>query len=222
MTIITKYHEDLDQVISNFIPFTNPDFYVVWNHPKYPEENLKSQIIWDTNINIQFPNEIGETDPYRFIATTNFTYKTWMFPGLNAVDNNDGPLIHRINFCPNLLSIDDENYMLDRWYEVPTCMPFEEFENNLVKGLIKPDRSRENWDWLPISGGVSGYWSDVSANVSGELLTTSISGDPVYLTTSDGDILLINKTGYLPNGMSNLDYFQYYLDSLSGNLSGCF
>ncbi len=222
MTIVTKLHEDMDQIISNFIPFTNPDFYVVWPNPKNPAINLKSQIVWNTDMNIQFPNEITENDPYRFTATTTFTYKTWMFPGLDAISNNDGPLIHRINFCPNLLSIEDGNYMLDRWYDVPTCMSFDSFQQSVVCGLIKTDNDRDNWDFLPMSGGISGYWSDVSANVSGMVLGTEISGDPTYLVTDEGDLLLINNIGYLPAGMSELDYYQYYLDTISGDLSACF
>lgn len=221
MDIVTKYHEDLDQIMCNFIPFTNPDFYVVWPHPKWPNLFLKSQIVWDSNINVQFPNEIAETDPYRFVASTTFTFKTWIFPGLSQIDESDGPLIHRINFCPNLLSVDDENFMLDRWYHVPTCMSFDDFQGNVVCGLIKQDEGRDNWDWLPMSGGVSGYWSDISANVSGMVLGTHISGDPAFLTTSEGSILLINEIGYLPAGMSELNYYEYYLDTISGDLSGC-
>ena len=44
-----------------------------------------------------------------------------------------------------------------------------------------------------MSGGISGYWSDVSALVSGETLGDHISGNPTFLTTDDGDILLVNK-----------------------------
>ena len=226
MDIVTKYHEDLDQIMCNFIPFTNPDFYVVWPHPKWPNLFLKSQIVWDSNMSIQFPDEITESDPYRFVGTTTFTFKTWIFPGLTHIDESSGPLIHRINFCPNLLSIDDENYGLDRWYEVPTCMSFDEYQTNVVQGLIKADNDRDNWDFLPmysdgISGGISGYWCDISANVSGMMLGADVSGNPTFLTTQEGGILLISEPGYIPLGMSELDYYNFYLDTISGSLSAC-
>lgn len=226
MTIICKYQEDLDEIICNFIPFSNPDFYVIFPHPIEKGVYLKSQIVWDTSINIQYPTEITESDPYRITATTSFVYKTWIFPGLGN-ETDDGPLIHRINFCPNLLSVEDGNFMLDRWYDVPTCMSIDAYQNNVVCGLIKADNDRNNWDFLPmytdgISGGVSGYWSDISANVSGMTLGIEISGNPTFLTTSEGDLLLISKNSYLPAGMSELDYYNFFLESLTGDLSSCF
>jgi hypothetical protein len=225
MTVITKYEDDMDQIISNFIPMMLPDIYVVWPNPKQIGKNLKSQIVWDGSINYEYPMDVGETDPYRIIATSSFTYKTWFFPGLRNPDGSggdpEGPLIHRINFCPNLLSIDDNNYGLDRWYDVPYSMSLDEYQQNIVCGLIKIDQTRENWDLLPMSGGISGYWSDLSALVTGSTIGMSISGNPVFLVNGDGDVLLLNSLGYLPAGMANLDPYDLYLSCLTGDLSGC-
>jgi hypothetical protein len=158
LSIITKYEDDMDQIISNFIPMMSPDVYVVWPNPKQIGKNLKSQLVWDGSINYESPTDVAETDPYRVIVTTNLTYKTWIFPGLER-DLDDGPLIHKINFCPNLLSIGDGNYGLDRWYDVQMGMSIDDYQERVVCGLIKKDRTRPNWDWLPcsISGQVSGY-----------------------------------------------------------------
>src|SRR5574344_1508515 len=52
---ISIYEDDLDQIVSNFIPFFKPDVFVSWKNPKYPTEELKSQIIWDGQINYQSP-----------------------------------------------------------------------------------------------------------------------------------------------------------------------
>ena len=218
LSVVTKTHSDLDQIASNFIPFCNPDFYVVWPHPKQPTQNIKAQVIWDGNLNVEWPEDVAESDPYRIIANTEFTYKTWIFPGMGPDPDALGestPLIKRINFSPNLLTI-GENYMLDRFFSVPTNTTFAQYEGAIVCGLIKLDA----WDHLPISAGVSGYWSDVSGTVSGLVGGTSVSGDPQFLTTSDGDLLLVNDTGYFPQGMSSLDYYGFYLETLSGALSG--
>jgi hypothetical protein len=157
MTIVTKYEDDMDQIISNFIPMMSPDIYVVWPNPKQPGKNLKSQLVWDGSINYEYPMDVAETDPYRVIVTTNLTYKTWIFPGLSK-DNDDGPIIHKMNFCPNLLSIGDGNYGLDRWYDVQNDT-IDSYQEKVVCGLIKMDRTRPNWDWLPCStsGLISGY-----------------------------------------------------------------
>lgn len=221
MSIVTKYQEDLDQIICNFIPFSNPDFYVVWRHPKEPSRwNLKSQIVWDGAISPTYADEVAEADPYRIVATTTFTFKTWIFPGL-AEDTHSGPVIHRINFCPNLLSIEDGNYGLDRWYDVPTSMTVDAYCDQVICGLIKADRGRDNWDFLPMSAGMSGYWMDISGLVTGEMLGVEISGNPVFLTTDTGDFLVVSEAAYLTPGMSELDYYNYYLSTLTGELSGC-
>jgi hypothetical protein len=97
LSIITKYQEDMDQIASNFMAMMNPDIYVVWPNPKNPEENLKSQIIWDGSINISYNEEIGDTDPARITGDASFTYKTWIFPGLfNDIKN--GPTIKKFNY----------------------------------------------------------------------------------------------------------------------------
>jgi len=219
LSIVTKTHSDLDQIVSNFIPFCNPDFYVVWPHPKQPTKNIKSQVVWDGDLQVDWPEEVTENDPYRIIANTQFTYKTWIFPGMGADPDalgNSTPLIKRINFAPGLLTV-GENYMLDRWYTVPMTTTFSQYEGAIICGLIKLDA----WDFLPISAGLSGYWSDVSGTVSGLVSGPApLSGDPQFLTTTDGDLLLVNDTGYFPRGMSTLDYYDFYLETLSGDLSG--
>lgn len=221
MSIITKFQEDLDQIICNFIPFSNPDFYVVWPNPKYPTENMKSQIVWDSNIGITYPNEVGEKDPYRLTAETNFVFKSWIFPGLDPIgSNDDGPLIHRINFCPNLIPIGDAGYMMDKFYEVPYCMPFSSFMQNVVCGYI--DSSA--YDALPLSANVSGYFNDISGYVTDDLsglVARGLSGNPNYYISQEGNMYLITNMVGLTEGMKDLDLWNLYLDSLSGDLSGC-
>jgi hypothetical protein len=204
MTVITKYEDDMDQIISNFIPMMLPDIYVVWPNPKQIGKNLKSQIVWDGSINYEYPMEVGETDPYRVITTTNFTYKTWIFPGLGE-DPDDGPVIHKMNYCPNLLTIEDGNYGLDRWYDVPMGMSVDQYAEQVVCGLIKMDRTRPNWDWLPcsISGMVSGYppsgssWPPLSAIIAECCPSgcTIPSGDinSLNYTFEDGNIIILGN-----------------------------
>lgn len=220
LSIISKYQEDLDQIICNFIPFSNPDFYVVWPHPKTPKWNMKSQIVWDGNISVTYADEVSETDPYRIIATTSFVFKTWIFPGLDK-DKNDGPVIHKINFCPNLLSIGDGNYGLDRWYDVPSNIEIDDYFDSVVCGLIKPDRSRDNWDFLPSSGEMSGYWMDISGAITDTTISGHINGNPVYLVTDNGDLLIIADASYVNSSMAKIDYDDFYQSTITGELSAC-
>jgi len=199
LSIITKYEDDMDQIISNFIPMMSPDFYVVWPNPKQPGKNLKSQVVWDGAINYEYPTDVSETDPYRIIVTTNLVYKTWIFPGLGE-DPDDGPLIRKMNFCPNLLSIGDGNFGLDRWYDVPMGMTINEYQENVVCGMIKMDRTRANWDWLPCS--VSGIPSGYPPSGSSWPPLTAIIAECCTSGCATGDII----SSIPPEELNNLNY----------------
>lgn len=220
MSVITKYQEDMDQIYSNFAVFFNPDIYVVWPNPKKKTEHIKSQVIWDGSWSIKTPDEIGDESPWRVTAETNFTYKTWVFPGMDEVADEQTGRIHRINFTPSLIPFGENGYMLDRWYDVPNSMTFKDFRDNIVQGFIKVDpenslNGRKNWDFLPMQIGgpmgiVSGYWSDVSGYLTGdaqwESISSHVSGNPYYVVREDSDMIIINDIGYLPDGMKNADF----------------
>ena len=87
---------------------------------------------------------------------------------MGRINKEASNYIKRINFSPNMVSIGDDAYGLDRWYDVPRSISMDDFKDNVIQGLIKADRTRDNWDLLRLSGGLSGYFSDVSALVTGE------------------------------------------------------
>lgn len=89
MTIITKYQSDMDQILTNFIPYCDPYIVISWKLPslqksKIPYE-IRSEVLWDGNISLQYPDNLGATQPYRITATTNFTIKGWMFKKMDQV-----------------------------------------------------------------------------------------------------------------------------------------
>ena len=66
-SVVTKFQEDMDQIYGNFVPFMNPDIYVVWPHPN-GLGNIKTQIIWQGDFSIEYPEEIDPADPWRVYA----------------------------------------------------------------------------------------------------------------------------------------------------------
>lgn len=82
MSIITKYQQDLDQILTNFIPYCDPYIVVSWKFPNLNHE-IRSHIIWDENVSLQYPMDISKTQPYRITADTSFTIKGWMFKDPN-------------------------------------------------------------------------------------------------------------------------------------------
>jgi hypothetical protein len=89
MTIITRYQADMDQILTNFVPYTDPYIIISWKLPSNHKSNtpyeIRSEVLWSGNINMQYPDNLGATQPYRITATTQFTIKGWMFKSMDEV-----------------------------------------------------------------------------------------------------------------------------------------
>lgn len=91
-SVITRYQLDMDQILSNFIPYNNPYIIISWPVPpgiiSSEAQEIRSEVLWDGNINMQYPTELRASDKARVVADTSFTIKGWIFPvAQNAVDN---------------------------------------------------------------------------------------------------------------------------------------
>lgn len=88
LTMITKYKEDLDQMCTNWMVHWRPDIYVKWWHPRNKVEPLQSQILWGQSIDIEANDDFDITRRFKWQANTNFTFKSWIFPGLNYAEDS--------------------------------------------------------------------------------------------------------------------------------------
>jgi hypothetical protein len=83
MSIITKYQLDMDQILSNFIPYNDPYVIISWKIPNLEQSSIpyeiRSEVLWSGNINITYPTEVTGTQLYRVTADTSFTIKGWLF-----------------------------------------------------------------------------------------------------------------------------------------------
>lgn len=84
MSIIARYQSDMDQVLSNFIPFNNPYIILSWTIPKvfnlpYTQE-IRTEVLWNGNINFEYPTDINGQQKALIVANTGFTIKGWLFP----------------------------------------------------------------------------------------------------------------------------------------------
>lgn len=111
MSIIAKYQTDIDQILTNFIPYTNPYIVISWKVPTDIElpymQEIRSEVMWEGGISLTYPTEIGAETKYRVTADTSFTIKGWLFRN----DNNPVSNIYTVsaNFYP-VSAIDVDEY----------------------------------------------------------------------------------------------------------------
>lgn len=82
MSVITKYQTDMDQILTNFVPYTDPYIVISWQIPDKnmsTKQEIRSLIEWSGNINMDYPLDINANQPYRVTADTSFTIKGWLF-----------------------------------------------------------------------------------------------------------------------------------------------
>lgn len=92
MSIITRFQTDMDQILSNFIPYSNPYIVLSWKVPTdfgLPEtQEIRSEVIWDGSMVMEYPTDLNGTDKQRITADTSFTIKGWLFKEIsNPVGN---------------------------------------------------------------------------------------------------------------------------------------
>lgn len=224
LSVITKYQEDMDKILTNFIPFLNQSMFVISENPKTGGE-IKHEIIWDGGISEEDISEIDFETAELNVSTTTLKFKTWIWAG-TGIPSTSG-LIEKINVQPNLCSIgvqkllwdnnlsntqelcaisglelDDSEYYndiysLSHWYVVSPTDTFDQFEEKIKLGYIDPFYS----DSLPISGGVSGYVSDLGLGLdTGDQF--NLSGDEYYYVDNEGGIVIYASTSALTEPFS--------------------
>ena len=91
MSILTKFQTDMDQILSNFVPYNNPYIIISWKVPDafvaIPQE-IRSEVLWSESVNMTYPTDIDSSTPYRVSADTSFTIKGWLFPKSQGPANN--------------------------------------------------------------------------------------------------------------------------------------
>lgn len=82
MSIISRFQQDIDQILTNFIPYCDPYIVISWKWPDiipWNDFEIRSHVIWNEDVNFEYPVDISNNIPYRIIANTSFTIETWMF-----------------------------------------------------------------------------------------------------------------------------------------------
>ena len=103
MSIMTKFQTDMDQILSNFVPYNNPYIIISWKVPSSQnlanDLEIRTEVLWDGSLSLNYPIEVSGTQPARVIADTNFTMKGWLFKGPPSEDTRNIFTIDQ-NFVP--------------------------------------------------------------------------------------------------------------------------
>lgn len=116
MSILARYMSDVDQIISNFVPYTNPYIILSWKVPNvyganYVQE-IRSEVLWSGKLIYNNPTDTTYNDHFRITVDTSFTIKGWLFPEQKdtvpvvfKVDNNifTVDLKNRISWTPGFI-----------------------------------------------------------------------------------------------------------------------
>lgn len=82
-SILTKYMADMDQIISNFVPYSNPYIILSWPIPSdfnlAETTEIRSEVLWGGSLNYTTPTDTTFSDKFRVVVDTSFTIKTWLF-----------------------------------------------------------------------------------------------------------------------------------------------
>lgn len=87
VSIMTRYQQDMDQILSHMLPFINPYFVVSWRTPSRPDHEIRSKVMWNGSVNVQYPNDLNATQVARVVADLSFTFQGWLFKPSETVEN---------------------------------------------------------------------------------------------------------------------------------------
>ena len=128
MSILCRYMSDMDQILSNFVPYTNPYIVLAWREPvdqallsagevPFTPIEIRSEVLWSQNITMNSPTDTTYSEKFRIVADTSFTIKGWMFRNENDrsnpiyfIDMNFINADKGYSFTPAITSVDYESF----------------------------------------------------------------------------------------------------------------
>jgi hypothetical protein len=162
VSILTRYQKDFDQIITNICSYFDPYIVISWRTPSMPNEEIRSNVVWNGQISTTYPNDITSAQVAKVQGDTSFTIKGWLFKAHPDPDGN----IFTITADFNQLSALTTQYSLDQ-------LDLNLTDRIVVKAVPKPHKVNINYDWTQML-----YVTDIIS--SNDLLNIT----NVYLTGS--------------------------------------
>ena len=129
VSILTRFQTDMDQILTNFVPYSDPYFIISWSREGLPGLEIRSEVLWSGTLSMTYPTEQNPNQPTRVICDTTFTIKGWLFKydanpvgRIFKIDSNFYP----VSGTPTLQNIDylvnpelTESFVISAIPEIP-------------------------------------------------------------------------------------------------------
>ena len=82
VSILARFQSDIEQILTNFIPYADPYFVISWRWPDaipFSDFEIRSTIRWSENVSFQYPLDVAAEASYWTNADTSFTIESWIF-----------------------------------------------------------------------------------------------------------------------------------------------
>ena len=113
MSILARYMQDMDQILSNFIPYNNPYIILSWKEPAataFDPIEIRSEVLWGGSISLTEPTDTTYSEKFRIIADTSFTIKGWLFKNQNEISKQIYFIDSNFRTAGKNLILTDDNY----------------------------------------------------------------------------------------------------------------
>ena len=194
VSIFGRFQSDIDQIVANFVPYTDPYFVISWkwpDHIPFSDFEIRSHVKWSENINFQYPTDFGPTVPYWTNADTSFTIESWMFKNQPP----DGKPI---------LVVNNAFIQVSGGQELGIMRSFEDmFNTEYVNVSARPQLSLVE----PFYGylGTQTIPYEKKFEIIGKMIDET---NAVYLSSNNWNMFNYTTTGdFIPSGPSLVDMF---------------
>lgn len=97
VTVLTKFQEDMDQILTNIIPYFTPYIIISWKTDNNPLHEIRSQVHWNGSASVSYPYDVSNAQLQRVQGELGFTIKGWLFAGDSSKPATTAPEIFVIN-----------------------------------------------------------------------------------------------------------------------------
>jgi len=102
MSILARYQEDYDQIITNILPYFDPYIEISWRIPGVTDYEIRSKVIWSGNVATTYPTDLNANQTARVQGDTSFTFQGWLFKAMPEADGNIFNIVVDYSTLPGL------------------------------------------------------------------------------------------------------------------------